>query len=161
MFICRKCGRKFSKKAGRTRHEKDCDKNKIRLDNGYEYILDKNGKVKHIHRIVMEEKLGRPLHDGEIVHHKDGNKRNNDPGNLELTDISKHGKIHYTKIPHNGKYAKGSKHGNSKLKEEQVYEIKMQLKEGIHETIICKQFNVSFDTIWDIKKERSWKHIKL
>lgn len=37
---------------------------------------------KHLHRIVAEEKLGRKLLPGEVVHHIDGNKRNNDPGNL-------------------------------------------------------------------------------
>lgn len=36
------------------------------------------------HRLVMERKLGRPLHPGEVVHHLDGNKANNDPSNLEV-----------------------------------------------------------------------------
>jgi hypothetical protein len=39
---------------------------------------------KHTHRIVAEEKLGRPLKKGEIVHHIDENKRNNDPDNIEI-----------------------------------------------------------------------------
>lgn len=38
----------------------------------------------HEHRIVMEHKLGRKLRLGEVVHHIDGNKRNNDPNNLML-----------------------------------------------------------------------------
>jgi hypothetical protein len=37
---------------------------------------------KSIHRIVAAEKLGRPLLPGEVVHHIDGNKKNNDPTNL-------------------------------------------------------------------------------
>lgn len=37
---------------------------------------------RHTHRIVAEEKLGRLLKPGEIVHHIDGNKRNNNPDNL-------------------------------------------------------------------------------
>ena len=36
------------------------------------------------HRLVMEEKLGRLLLPSEVVHHKDGNKTNNHPDNLEL-----------------------------------------------------------------------------
>lgn len=36
------------------------------------------------HRLVMESMLGRKLYKGETVHHKDGNKQNNSPSNLEL-----------------------------------------------------------------------------
>lgn len=36
------------------------------------------------HRVVMEQVLGRTLLRTETVHHKDGNKANNDPSNLEL-----------------------------------------------------------------------------
>ena len=32
---------------------------------------------KHTHRVVVEKKLGRKLKPGEIVHHIDGNKREN------------------------------------------------------------------------------------
>lgn len=37
---------------------------------------------RHTHRVVAEQMLGRPLQKGEVVHHIDGNKRNNDPSNL-------------------------------------------------------------------------------
>ncbi|MBQ1361514.1 MAG: HNH endonuclease, partial [Oscillospiraceae bacterium] len=37
---------------------------------------------RHTHRIVAEQILGRALLPGEVVHHIDGNKRNNDPANL-------------------------------------------------------------------------------
>jgi len=36
------------------------------------------------HRLVMEEMLGRLMLPSETVHHKDGNRQNNDPANLEL-----------------------------------------------------------------------------
>lgn len=39
---------------------------------------------RHEHRVVAEIMLGRPLMKGEVVHHKDGNKRNNNPSNLMI-----------------------------------------------------------------------------
>ena len=37
---------------------------------------------KHVHRTVAARLVGRDLRPGEVVHHKDGNKRNNNPENL-------------------------------------------------------------------------------
>ena len=37
---------------------------------------------RHEHRVVAEQMLGRKLKPGEVVHHIDGNKRNNSPDNL-------------------------------------------------------------------------------
>lgn len=39
---------------------------------------------RHTHRVIAEQKIGRPLKPGEVVHHIDGNKRNNDPSNLMI-----------------------------------------------------------------------------
>lgn len=50
---------------------------------------------RHTHRVVAEQMLGRPLEKGEIVHHIDGNKRNNDPSNLMVfKNQSEHARWH-------------------------------------------------------------------
>lgn len=50
------------------------------------------------HILVMEKKLGRLLNTKiEIVHHKDSDRLNNDPNNLELHTRSSHSKYHWPK----------------------------------------------------------------
>lgn len=62
------------------------------------------GRWIHIHRLVMEKKLGRFLDPKEVVHHIDENKQNNVPENLELFPNSRehhnkrHGAIKYPKL---------------------------------------------------------------
>ena len=58
---------------------------------------------KYVHRIIMEEYLGRGLTSIEFVHHKDNNPSNNNIDNLELTTNSKHRKEHVKTQQRNGR----------------------------------------------------------
>lgn len=44
--------------------------------------------------LALEQKLGRPLQYKEIAHHKDLNRLNDDPSNLELTNRREHPTVH-------------------------------------------------------------------
>jgi hypothetical protein len=50
---------------------------------------------KHEHRVIAENVLGRKLVHGEVVHHLDGNKHNNDPANLSVMTQSDHIRLHF------------------------------------------------------------------
>lgn len=56
----------------------------------------REGGYTHIreHQYIMEMHLGRRLLKGEIVHHIDGNKKNNKLENLYLTSVEEHNKLH-------------------------------------------------------------------
>lgn len=50
------------------------------------------------HHLVWEQYNKRPVPDGYIVHHKDGNKFNNNIENLELMTRAEHTKLHGAQV---------------------------------------------------------------
>lgn len=50
-----------------------------------------------LHRVLMENSLGRLLKPNEVVHHKDGNKHNNTLSNLEVMSSKEHNILHSSK----------------------------------------------------------------
>jgi hypothetical protein len=52
-----------------------------------------------LHRVLMENKIGRLLERGEVVHHRDENKENNDIENLELLRNEEHSRLHRPERP--------------------------------------------------------------
>lgn len=67
-----------------------------------------NGRRRYLHRILIEESLGRSLATKEHIHHIDENPKNNSLENLTLTNNPLHRKLH-AKSQKRNKYGKFSK----------------------------------------------------
>lgn len=95
--------------------------------------------------IAAEDKIGRRLKDGEIVHHIDGNSLNCNPDNLQVMTQAEHAKLH-------AQMRKGSQIKNKTLKLTQeiardiraayvprkVTRIDLAKKFGVHKSCINK-----------------------
>jgi hypothetical protein len=72
-----------------------------------------NGR--HAHRVIAELIIGRPLRRGEVVHHIDGNIRNNDPTNLQvLSSQADHARVHFTGIRQSAEHVRKRVEGRMK-----------------------------------------------
>lgn len=97
MDLAQKLGRQLSEVCARSRilglsfrHAKRIDSHR-----GRPIATEFPGR-KYKHIAVMESVLGRIIKDGEVVHHIDCDKTNNDPNNLLLcASLSEHATIHH------------------------------------------------------------------
>jgi hypothetical protein len=76
---------------------------KKRIVNGYEQFRDWWGRWRFTHIYNAEKKVGGKIWQGHVVHHRDGNKLNNSPGNLQVMKRWKHARLHYAKRKYGNK----------------------------------------------------------
>lgn len=124
-----------------------------------------NGIKYDEHRYIMEQFLGRKLHRYEVVHHKDGNKLNNDLDNLVLMTLSDHAREHQIgkTVSEETKQRisnalKGRKSPSRKLDDCQVEQVRKLHNEGISNRQIAKIFSVGRQTINDIINKKHYKN---
>ncbi len=61
---------------------------------GGRYLKTKvDGVTKLVHRLVMEAQIGMKLTKDEVVHHINGNKKDNRPENLQIMSVSEHSRF--------------------------------------------------------------------
>lgn len=125
---------------------------------GYSQVwLCKNGKSKNylVHRIIAKAFLPNPENKKD-VNHKNGCKSDNNLSNLEWCTRSEN-VIHAFKN-NLKKPSKGSKHGMSKLKEEDVLKIR-EMHPKFSKLEIAEIFNVTRRSVNNIVNRKSWRHV--
>ena len=137
--------------------------NKNRVKGNLKLLVDKDGyltvwvstkpkrRLLKVHRLVAQAFVDNPENKPQVCH-KDGSKDNNVYTNLYWGTAKENNR---EKISH-GTIARGEAQGLSKLKKEDVIEIKRLLSEGVRNITLAKRFGVNKSTIATIKSGGSW-----
>lgn len=131
---------------------------------GYRKVtLAKNGINKHyfVHRLMAIEFIINP-NGKPCINHKNGIKKDNYLKNLEWVTHSEN-LIHSRRVLGNKVPWIGEKHPKSKLKVEDVKEIKKRLKNNYWglQSELSRQFSVDDKTIHGIKNNQYWKEVTI
>ena len=129
----------------------------------YEFVKI-NGKKRPVHVVLMEQVLGRPLEKNEVVHHINGDKRDNSLENLQVMDRGEHTRMHTSGVSPTPEMIdklrnalKGRPAHNRKFSREQVRVIAERLKKGEHLTVIAREYDCNFTSISKIRDGKAYR----
>lgn len=136
-------------------------------------IIHDNGisQTRSYPRLLLEQKLGRPLQDDETVDHIDGDFTNDSPENLRVLSRSENaahgwvtgnskGSARSVEFCENQRLLKsGSNNGMSKLKDDQILDLRSRKRFHGCITQWSLDFDVTIKTIRDILNNKTYKNI--
>ncbi len=108
-----------------------------------------------LHLLVMQAHVGQKP-EGLEINHKNGNKTDNRLENLEYCTKSEND-LHKTRVLGTGR---GESHGNAKITEDDVREIRRLAADGITQREIAKRFNLTHPNVGYIVRRTAWSHVK-
>jgi hypothetical protein len=122
---------------------------------GYQqYALGRYGGRHTAHLLVMQAFVG-PRPDGLDINHLNGIKTDNSLENLEYASKSENG-LHATRVL--GK-RRGESHGNAKINEDDVREIRRLAATGLSQYKIATLFNLTRPNVGYIVRRVAWSHV--
>ena len=133
-----------------------------------EYEIKKeNGRSRPAHDLLMEQLLGRPLKPSEVVHHIDGNKRNNSPENLQLLERAEHSRLHASGRPQSPETLRRQRESHEgkanaarrSLSPEQVRQIAEALHNGASIRAAASEFGVKPCVVRSIRDGKTYKDV--
>jgi len=114
-------------------------------------------KSVRVHVLVAQAFILNPENKPQ-VNHKDGNKQNCLPNNLEWATVSENARHAFDNKLRVA--VKGEKSNFSKLTSSQVFEIRESLlSEKLNHKEVASRFGVTLGTIRNIENQKTWKHV--
>lgn len=107
------------------------------------------------HRLVWRHLHG-PIPPGLTVNHKNGDKKDNRPANLELATYSEQA-LHARRVLGRGRDQEGERNAMAKLTAAQVQEIRRLRVEGLTLSQIANRYPVTYQTISKIINGDRWR----
>ena len=121
-------------------------------------LCRQNSKKRHqylVHRLVAEAFIPNPENLPE-VNHESGDKTDNSVENLTWCD--RLGNIHHA-IEHGFINKRGTANWNAVLNDDEVRDIRKKFEQGVTAREMADHYGLHPDTIRDIKRGKTWKHV--